>query len=115
VSVCVLGDYRQRQPNSAQLDTLRRLMWWVLPEFFGGGWGRRRGLYVIPHGRVVATECPGEKLVDALWKGRQWGGDWARVEGSRLVSGAMDRGEAEALSVRLRAEHGFETDVEDVD
>ena len=115
VSVCVLGDYRQRQPNSAQLDTLRRLMWWVLPEFFGGGWGRRRALYVIPHGRVVATECPGEKLVDALWKGRQWGGDWARVEGSRLVTETMDRDEAQALSERLRAEHGFETDVEDVD
>jgi hypothetical protein len=75
VSVCVLGDYRTREPTSAQLDTLRRLVWWVLPEFVGGGWGQYRGLYVIPHGRVVATQCPGEKLVDAL----VWQGGWPVV------------------------------------
>ena len=72
VSVCVLGDYSQRQPNTAQLDTLQRLVRWVLPEFLGGGCGAYRGVYVMPHCYVVATECPGENLVDAL----EWGGEW---------------------------------------
>jgi hypothetical protein len=73
VSVCLLGHYGKQQPTTAQLDTLRSLVWWVLPEFVGGGWGRYRGLYVIPHGRLVTTECPGENLVDAL----VWEGNWA--------------------------------------
>jgi hypothetical protein len=71
-SVCVLGHYGKQQPTEAQLDTLRRLIWWVLPEFLGGDWGLYRGMYVVPHGRLVATECPGENLVDAL----VWEGDW---------------------------------------
>lgn len=73
VSVCLLGHYGKQQPSAAQLETLRRLVWWILPEFLGGGWGRHRGLYVIPHGRLVATECPGENLVDAL----VWEGEWS--------------------------------------
>jgi len=73
VSVCLPGHYGRQEPTAAQLDTVRRLVWWVLPEFLGGDWGRYRGLYVIPHGRLVATECPGENLVDAL----VWEGDWS--------------------------------------
>jgi hypothetical protein len=73
VAVCVLGDYRTQAVRKVQLETLRRLIWQVLPEFLGGGWGQYRGLYVIPHGRLVATECPGENLVDAL----VWEGDWS--------------------------------------
>jgi len=72
VSVCVLGDFRERSPKAKQLETLRRLVWWVLPEFVGGGWGQYRGLYVIPHGRLVATACPGGHLVDGL----VWQGSW---------------------------------------
>lgn len=77
VSVCVLGDYRKNQmrPTLAQLDTLRRLIWHVLPEFLGGDWGRYRGFYVIPHGRLVATECPGENLVRSL----VWLGMWPEL------------------------------------
>jgi len=73
VSICCPGDYRagKWQPTGAQLDTLRRLIWRVLPEFLGGGWGEYRGLYVIPHSRVTGTECPGENLVNELiWRGR---------------------------------------------
>jgi hypothetical protein len=72
VSVCVLGDFREHGPTAKQLDTLRRLVWWVVPEFLGGGWGQYRGVYVIPHGRLVATACPGSNLVDAL----VWEGSW---------------------------------------
>jgi hypothetical protein len=75
VSVCVLGHYGKQQPTEAQLDALRRLIWRVLPEFLGGDWGVYRGLYVVPHGRLVATECPGENLADAL----VWEGAWAKA------------------------------------
>jgi hypothetical protein len=72
VGVCVLGLYDKQQPTDAQLDTLRRLIWSVLPEFAGGGWGLYRGLYVIPHGRLVKTLCPGANLLDALIYRGQW-------------------------------------------
>jgi len=77
VSVCLLGDYRRgkMEPTLAQLDTLRRLIWHVLPEFLGGGWGRYRGFYVIPHGRLVDTECPGENLARSL----VWLGMWPEL------------------------------------
>lgn len=75
ISICLLGHFGQQQPSSAQLETVRRLVWWVLPEFVGGGWGTYRGLYVIPHGRLVTTECPGENLVDAL----VWEGEWPQL------------------------------------
>ena len=90
VSVCVLGHYGtgRMEPTVAQLDTLRRLVWRVLPEFLGGGWGRYRGLYVIPHGRLVATECPGENLARSV----VWLGTWpglaffrAKPAGDRLL------------------------------
>jgi hypothetical protein len=66
VGVCVLGHYDKQQPTTEQLTTLRRLIWRVLPEFVGGDWGQYRGLYVIPHGRLVKTACPGANLLDAL-------------------------------------------------
>jgi hypothetical protein len=72
VGVCVLGLYDKQHPTDAQLDTLRRLIWSVLPEFAGGGWGLYRGLYVIPHGRLVKTLCPGANLLDALIYRGQW-------------------------------------------
>lgn len=90
VSVCILGDYRKgkMEPTLAQLDTVRRLIWHVLPEFLGGGWGRYRGFYVVPHGRLVATECPGENLMRSL----VWLGMWpelaffrAKPAGDRLM------------------------------
>jgi hypothetical protein len=72
VGVCMLGNYEKQQPTDKQIDTLRRLIWLVLPEFVGGGWGLYRGLYVIPHGRLVKTLCPGANLLDALIYRGQW-------------------------------------------
>ena len=68
VSICLPGDYRagKWRPTTPQLTTLRTLMWRVLPEFLGGGWGQYRPLWVIPHGRLVRTECPGENVIDAV-------------------------------------------------
>jgi hypothetical protein len=77
IGVCVLGNYEKQQPTDRQLDTLRRLIWSVLPEFVGGDWGRYRGLYVIPHGRLVKTLCPGANLLDALIYRGQWSFDGA--------------------------------------
>ena len=72
IGVCVLGRYDRQQPSDTQIDTLRRLIWMVLPEFIGGGWGKYRGLYVVPHGRLVSTLCPGSNLLDDLI----YRGDW---------------------------------------
>jgi hypothetical protein len=72
IGVCVLGHYDEQQPTDAQLETLRRLIWSVLPEFAGGDWGQYRGLYVVPHGRLVNTLCPGANLLDALIYRGQW-------------------------------------------
>jgi hypothetical protein len=72
IGVCVLGNCEKQQPTDSQLDTLRRLIWRVLPEFVGGDWGQYRGLYVIPHGRLVKTLCPGANLLDALIYRGQW-------------------------------------------
>lgn len=72
VGVCVLGNYEKQQPTDRQLDTLRRVIWSVLPEFVGGDWGQYRGLYVIPHGRLVKTLCPGANLLDALIYRGEW-------------------------------------------
>jgi hypothetical protein len=83
VSVCLLGHFGKQRPSNAQLEAVRRLVWWVLPEFLGGGWGTYRGLYVIPHGRLVNTECPGENLVDALI----WDGGWSQSPFRREPAG----------------------------
>ena len=95
VGVCVLGHYDKQQPTDKQLDTLRRLIWWVLPEFAGGDWGHYRGLYVVPHGRLVKTLCPGANLLDALIYRGQWAmstfqGQPAgqRVDGERVGGGS---------------------------
>jgi hypothetical protein len=66
IGVCVLGHYDKQQPTPAQLITLRRLIWRVLPEFCAGAWDQYRPLYVIPHGRLVYTLCPGANLLDAF-------------------------------------------------
>ena len=68
ISICLPGDYRtgKMTPTMPQLTTLRSLMWRVLPEFLGGGWGEYRPLWLAPHGRIVATECPGENVIDAV-------------------------------------------------
>lgn len=66
VGVCVLGHYDKQHPTDAQLLTLRRLIWRVLPEFCAGKWDEYRSLYVIPHGRLVSTLCPGANLLDAF-------------------------------------------------
>jgi hypothetical protein len=66
IGVCVLGNYDKQVPTTEQLNTLRRLIWRVLPEFLTREWGKYRGMYVIPHGRLVSTKCPGANLLDAL-------------------------------------------------
>ena len=95
----------------AELRTLRRLVHLVIPEFLGGGWGHYRGLWVAPHGRIVATECPGENIIDAF----VWADAWQTITNSesRLVTDTMQTFEAQALSTRIENDHDFETDVEE--
>jgi len=68
ISICLPGDYRTGKWMTTvdQLRTLRTLIWRVLPEFLGGGWGQHKPLWVIPHGRLVPTECPGENVIDRV-------------------------------------------------
>lgn len=71
VGACVLGDLRERKPSGAQVEALRFLLA-CLHEFFGGGWGRYRGLWVVPHGAITGSECPGRLLDEFVW--RDWAG-----------------------------------------
>jgi hypothetical protein len=70
VGVCLLGDFTREDPTVQQIDTARRLIY-ALNEFFGGGWHKFRGLYLVPHGLVTDTQCPGRLVEDLICKG-----DW---------------------------------------
>ena len=113
ISICLPGDYRSGKmvPSVAQLRTLRTLIYIVLPQFLGGGWGQYRALWLAPHGRIVATECPGENVIDGLvWQDRL---PYFPDHESRLVTDKMATYEAQALSTRIEDDHGLQTDVEE--
>jgi hypothetical protein len=76
VGACGLGDLSERDPSAAMVETFRWLIY-ALSEFFGGGWGCHRGLYLMGHGDIVGTACPG-----LLKRALIWQGDWpAPLEG----------------------------------
>lgn len=70
VGVCLLGDFTKEDPTVHQIATARRLIY-ALNEFYGGGWHKFRGLYLVPHRLVTATQCPGRLVEDLISKG-----DW---------------------------------------
>jgi hypothetical protein len=108
VGICVLGDFSARDPSTQQVETLRWLIA-ALGEFFGGGWGQYRGLYLAPHGMITATACPG-RLREAL----VWQGDWLSpiFADTRLVTDYMERDRAEGLQAALSQEEEFPTTLE---
>jgi len=72
VQIALIGDFRSRDPDPRQIDTLRRLTY-ALGEFFGGDWGKYRGSMIVPHNLIVDTACPG-RVADAF----VWAGEWPR-------------------------------------
>jgi hypothetical protein len=66
IGICVMGDYSAREPTEKQVALLRNLIF-ALWEFLGQDWDKFRITYLVTHGHLMATACPGKVRRSLVW------------------------------------------------
>jgi len=89
IGIGVMGDFTNTEPSDLQVKMLRVIIEEIW-QFLGGGWGKCRPTYLLPHshltyvkdGQPWRTACPG-KLKEALI----WDGQWPMLPFRREPAG----------------------------